>query len=170
LGNARPVTLHHVSGAHALGGHNITLVSRRLLRQQGDVGTPARVVLDALNRVRPRRPPLEVKSAEPPLVTTSTMSDGDLAAMVSATLPVAFLGDRQRQIRPALPEVIVDGPFKMPKTGRPRLVRSHLDRLDLGRGGAEAGGAVVTGRILDLALQPGRVASDGAELKGSLAQ
>lgn len=169
LGNAGPVALHHVSSAHALSCHDIALLPRRLLRQQGNVRAPARVVLDTLDRVRPWRPPVEVDGTNSPLVTTTTVSNGDTTTVVPATLAVALLGERQGKIGPALPQVVVDRPLEMSKTRCPRLVCSHLDRLNIVLGGSAEGGRLGTGGSL-IGLQFGRIASDGANAKGALAQ
>lgn len=168
LGNASPVALHHISGTHALGRHDVGLVARRLLVQQGDMSASARIIFDTLDSVRARFKSVEVDGTNSSLVATSAMPDRDATSVVPATFPVALLGECQGDIRPALPQVIDNWPLEMSKTRCPRFVRSHLDRLNLVRGGGEGGH--VAGGILSLALYPGGITSDAADAKGALAK
>lgn len=103
LGDARPVALHHISGTHTLGRHDVRLVARRLLVQQGNMSASARIVLDTLDRMRARFPSVEVDGTDSALVATAAMPDRDATTVVPATLPVALLGECQGHIRPALP-------------------------------------------------------------------
>lgn len=172
LWNAGAIALHHIAGTHALGGHNVALVARRLLRQEGNVRAPARVVLDALDRVWPRSPPLEINGANPPLVATTAMPDGDAPAVVPAAFPVALFGNGQGQVRSALPQVVVDRPFEMSKTRRPRFVRPHFNSLGFRRHccrGAKVGAGAAR-CVLGPALRLAGEVPDRIEAESSLTQ
>ena len=135
LGDARPVAVDHVAGPHTLRGDDVRLLAGGLLVQQRDVRTPVRVVLDALDEVRPGKPAVEVDRPYPPLVAASAMPHGDLTKVVPATLGHALLGEGQRQERPTLPQMVIDGSLQMPHTGGPGLVGAEDDGgLPLGLG------------------------------------
>src|SRR5690606_24616845 len=106
---------------------------------------------------------------DPPLRAAAAVSDCDAAGMISATLALAFLWERQGKVRPALPQVIVDGTLEVSETWCSWLVCAHLDGQDLGRRGRECR-EVDGGCIFGIGLCRGRVASNGVELQGLLAE
>jgi len=129
--NARPIALHNISSAHALGCHDIALLARRLIRDQRDVCAPARIVLDTVNDMRAGLPAVEVDNTNAPLGTTTAVPDSDATRVVPTTLAKTLFGKRQGQEWATLPEVIVDGTSEMAKTGCPRLVGAHLDGVEI---------------------------------------
>lgn len=129
LGNAGPVAVDDVAGPHAVGGDDVALLAVGLVRDQGDVRRAARVVLDPLDDVRARGPPVEVHRPDAPLVSTTAVSDGDPTRVVPSTSCLALLGEGEFHVRPALPQVVVDGALQMSHTGGPGLVGPEDDGL-----------------------------------------
>jgi len=173
LGDASTVALDNVAGPHALSSDNVALLAGCLLCQQCDMGTAARIIFDALDKMRSRCPPIKVNGPDSSLHTTTAMPDGDFTRVVSATLAMPLLGKCQRKVRPALPEMIVDGALEMTGAGCPRLVCSHLYRFEIGLDSTGEGASwavIVAGcRRLEAALYFGRIISRARYLKGALA-
>ena len=67
------------------------------------MGTTAGIVLDSLNRVRAGEPTVEIDSSYPPLGATSSMSNSDLAGIVTSALGHTLLGEGQGEKRSAFP-------------------------------------------------------------------
>ena len=125
LGKTGPVALHHVSSPHAIRRNDIALLPCGLLLHQRDMRAATGIVLDAQDCVRTRSPSFKVDHTDSSLVTTTAVSDGNATAVVTTTLRLALLGEGKRQIRPALPQMIVDRALQVTDTGRVRLVGPH---------------------------------------------
>jgi len=91
------------------------------------VCAPVRIIFNAVDCVSTRIRPLKVDSPYPPSVTTSSMPDGDLTAIVSTSFAVTNLRKSQFRTWLSLPQVIIDGASKVTKTGCARLVCFELE-------------------------------------------
>lgn len=131
LGDAGPVAVDDIASPHAVGGDDVALLASGLVREQGDMRGTTRVVLDPLDGVRSRRPPVKVHGPDAPLVSATTVSHGDPTRVVSSSSCLSLLGVGEFHVRPALPQVVVDGALQMSHTGGPGLVGPEDDSLFL---------------------------------------
>lgn len=114
--------LHRFPRPHPLRRHNVALRPRLRARQQRNVRAPARVVLDPLHRVPPRRVPVEVHDPDPPLVAPAAVPHPDLARVVAPADVLAFAREGEGEVRAARVQVVVDGAAEVAHPGRAGLV------------------------------------------------
>lgn len=133
-----------VAGPHSVGGNDVALLAGGLPGDKGKMGASVGVVFNPLDDVLARSVALEVDGSDPPPVTTSSVSDGDLTAVVTASLAMTNLCKGELGDWLAFPEVVVDWPAQPSGTGCPWFVGLELE---LGifpgraRGRAESDGA-----------------------------
>jgi hypothetical protein len=95
LRDTRHVALHDITRPHAIRRENVAQTLSFLTADQGNMSTPAGVVFNALNQVGARCRSLKVNNANPTLVTTTTVPDGNSAGVVTTTLGMASFGEGQ---------------------------------------------------------------------------
>ena len=116
------VAVHYLAGAHAVGGDDVRFPPCCLFCDEGDMGTPAGVVLDPVDDMGAGPPPIEIDGPNPALRTASPMPHCDSPVHVAASLPVTPLRERQGQMGSALPQVVVDRTPQVSHTRCPGLV------------------------------------------------
>lgn len=152
LRQARAITLHRIPSAHALRSDDITLPFSARARQQCNVRRAARVVLDAVDDMRAWRHAKEVDHADAPLVPSAAVAHRHAPGVVPSTDALALARKGERHVRPARPEVVVDGPPQMADAGRARFVALECESAEGGGdgglrlGGRGGGGRAVAGQ------------------------
>lgn len=91
------------------------------------MGTASRVMFDSFHQVRPGGNSGKIDDTDTALVTTTTVPDGHSTGVVTATLSMTTLGERQLLDRPAFPQMVIDRSPQMSDTRRARFVRSKED-------------------------------------------
>ena len=69
--------------------------------------------------------PGEVHNPYPSLMSASSMPHRDVASVISSTFPMTLLGERERHVRSAFPNVFVQGTDEMSNTGGSRRVAAQ---------------------------------------------
>lgn len=93
------------------------------------MGAAVRVVFNAVDDMLAREVALVVDNADAPLVAAASVPHGDLAAVVPSSQMLPLPRNGELQMRPALPQMVVDGSFQMAQTGRAWLVGAQGDEL-----------------------------------------
>lgn len=119
--------LNDVSSTHAIGSQDITLLSRLLACEEGQVGAAVGVVLDAVDGVLAGLHALEVDGTDASSVTAAVVSHGDATGAVTSSLSMTDFGECELGQRLSFPEMVVDGAAQVSHTGCPWLVCLELE-------------------------------------------
>lgn len=122
VGDTASVALHGVALADALGSEDVGLLAGRDVGDERDVRGAVGVALDPVDGMRAGLHAEEVDGANTTLVAAAAVTDDDAAGVVAAAFAVALLGEGERLVGFAFPEVVVDSADEMTDTGGAGLV------------------------------------------------